>query len=58
MNRSPHPGPEVDGSASEPVDPRATAREVVLKLLPYVIGALLVAGFIAAHLLLGLRPQH
>ena len=58
MNMPPHPGPEVDGGESQPVSSRATARELAVRLLPYVIGGLLLAGLIAAHLLLGLRPQH
>ena len=58
MSKPPHPGSGVDGGPSQAVGPKATAKELAVKVLPFVIGALLLGGLIAAHLLLGLRPQH
>jgi len=58
MNESSHPGPEVDGGPSQTVNPKATVKDSALKVVPFVIGALLLAGLVAAHLLLGLRPPH
>jgi hypothetical protein len=37
---------------------KATTKELALKLAPFVIGGLLLAGLIASHLIFGLRPQH
>jgi hypothetical protein len=58
VSKPARPGSEVNRGVSEPAGSKEPLREVALKLLPYVIGAVLIAAFIAAHLLLGLRPQH
>jgi hypothetical protein len=58
VDKEHHTRPETDGDMGRIHGSKATMKELALKLTPFVIGALLLAGLIASHLLFGLRPQH